>query len=311
MILPPIDKHKFYYPDYIEFALSKIKELPTGSISFDLLNQTIKTYLDSIPVVVNTIKAGTFLARARTKSDANPFKLLSEITLRDKKDVKSFGRAHRPNQAVFYCSTNDEVAIREATQWHVTDFGTLINRNMLKDYDPHVRFVTVSIWKVKKDLKVASLFLNTNAMEANPVVRFFGEQVINGNIKNWDERVVKSKNLILEFFSNEFAKRNIFNENDYLLSAFYSNVIHTISNLTHQLDGVVYPTVALNFQGENIAMTEDAYKDKIEFVTAFHNCVSNIEFNGRPMAIGEILEVVSRQGDKLIWKDIPTGKILE
>lgn len=311
MIVPPKDKHNFYFPDYIEYALKKIKELPNSAKSFEILTQTIRNYLKSVPVAENTIRAGTHLARARTKSDDTPYKFLSEITLRDKKHVKSFGRAHRPDQAIFYCSTNHQVAIREATQWHVTDFGTLINRNMLKDYNPHVKFVTVSIWKVTKDLKVASLFLNNEAMLANPVVRYFGEQVKNGNIKNWDERVVKSKNLILEFFSNEFAKKDIKHETDYLLSAYYANEIHTVSELNRKLDGVAYPTVALDYKGENIAITEDAYKDKIEFVTAYHNYVANIEFDNKPMAIGEILEVVDKQGDKLTWKDIPTGKIIE
>lgn len=311
VIHPPKDRHRFYYPDYIEYDLRKIKEIDYTQVSFDDLTKTIRNYLESIPIVENTIKAGTHLARARSKSNDIPYKLLSEITLRDKKHVTSFGRAHRPNQAIFYCSTNCEVAIREATQWHVTDFGTLISRNMLKDYNPHIKFVTVSIWKVTKDLKVASLFLNKDAMEANPVVRYFGEQIKNGNIKDWDEQVVKSKNLILEFFSNEFAKRDIKHETDYLLSAYYANEVYTISGLTGRLDGVAYPTVALAYTGESIAVTEDAYKDKMEFVIAFHNYVANIEFDDRPMTIGEILETVDRQGDKLIWKDIPTGKIIE
>jgi len=311
VILPPKDKHRLYYPDYIEYALDKIKEIANTTKSFGNLKLSIRDFLESIPVVENTIKIGTYLFRARSKSDNTPYEFLSQITLRDKRYVKSFGRAHRPNQAIFYCSTNHEVAIREATQWHVTNFGTLINRNMLKDYNPHVKFVTVSIWKVIKDLKVASLFLNNEAMVVNPVVRYFGEQVKNGNINNWNEKVVKSKNLILEFFSNEFAKRDIKHESDYLLSAYYANEIYTFSGLTRRLDGVAYPTVALDYKGENIAITEDAYKDKMEFVTAYHNYVANIEFNDRPMAIGEFLETVDLQGDKLIWKDIPTGKLIK
>ena len=309
MIVPPQDKHRFYYPDYIKYGLGKIKEL-SNTKSFNELIPEIRRSLQSIPIVQTTIKAGTHLARARTKSDDKPYKLLSEITIRNKKFVKSFGRANRPNQAIFYCSTNHEVAIKEATQWHITDFGTLISRNMLKDYNPHVKFVTVSIWEITKDLKVASLFLNEEAMAVNPVVGFFGKKLKNEERNGWDHKVLKSKNLILEFFSNEFAKRDIKQQSDYFLSAYYANEIHSIGEVTSSFDGVVYPTVALDYKGENIALIETAYKDKLEFVKAYHNYVFNHEFENKSMVIGEVLETVDRQGDKLIWKDIPTGKII-
>jgi len=92
-------------------------------------------------------------------------KIFQRLHFEMKNILRLCGRAHRPDRAVFYCATDHEVAIKEATQWHITDLGVLINREMPKDYNPHVRFVTVSIWKVKEDLKLASLFLNDKAME--------------------------------------------------------------------------------------------------------------------------------------------------
>jgi hypothetical protein len=307
MILPPTDKHRFYYPEYIEFALKEIKQRDFSNHSFDQMKKIVHGYLGSTPVMETTLKKGNFLARARTKKDDTPYNRFSKITVRDKQFVKSYGRAHRPDQSIFYCSTNHHIAIREATQWHQNNFGILINRYISGDYNPNVIFVTVSIWKVIKDLKVASLFLNRDAMSADPVVKHFGNKAINENINNWDERVVKSKNLILEFFSNEFAKKEIRSEKDYLLSAYYANEIYLTSA---RLDGVSYPTVALDYKGQNIAITEEAYKEKLEFVTAYHNYVANIELNDDPMGIGEIYQVKERKGDILIWEELTTGKIL-
>ena len=308
---PPNDKHLYNYPEYIEYALGKIKEINTSEISFYDLTKTIRNYIGGIPVVENTFKAGTYVARARTKSNGLPYKNLSEITLRDKKYVTSFGRAHRPNRAVFYCATDPEVAIKESTQWHITDLGVLINRKMLKDYNPHRRFVTVSIWKVKEDLKLASLFLNDKAMESNSRVKYFGENIKSQNNNNWNENILKSNNLILKFFCDEYAKSEIKQESDYFLSSYYANEIHTLSENTGMIDGVVYPSVAHQFRGENFAITELAYRKKLEFVKAYHNYVANIELNDRPIAIGEISKTVDNQNGKLIWKDIPTGKIIE
>jgi hypothetical protein len=307
MIHPPTDKHRFYYPEYIESALKEIKLRDFSNHSFDQMKKIVNDYLGSTPVMETTFKTGNFLARARTKKDNVPFNRFSKITIRDKQFVKSYGRAHRPDQSIFYCSTNYPIAIREATQWHKNDIGTLISRYISGDYNPHVICVTVSIWKVIKDLKLASLFLNQDAMSANPVVKHFGNKTINDNINNWDKRVVKSKNLILEFFSNEFAKKEIRSDKDYLLSAYYSNEIYLAAA---RLDGVTYPTVALEYKGENMAITQDAYKEKLEFVTAYHNYVSNIEINGEPMRIGEIYQVEERKDDILIWKELHTGKIL-
>ena len=306
---PSSDQNLYNYPEYIEYALGKIKEIDTSKISFSDLTTTIKNYIGGIPVLEITFKAGGYVARARTKSNEIPYKNLSEITIRDKKSVESFGRAHQPGRAVFYCSTDEKVAIKEATQWHITDLGVLINRNMFKEHNRHRRFVTVSIWKVKKDLKLAALFLNKKAIELNSRVKYFGEEITNHNANIWNSNVLKSKDLIL--FSNEFAKSDIRQESDYFLSAYYANEVHTFSENTSKIDGVVYPSVAHDFKGENFAITELAYKNKLEFVKAYHNYVANIELNDNPFVIGSILENIENQNGKLIWKDIPTGKLIE
>jgi hypothetical protein len=56
MIHPPTDKHPFYYPDYIEYALKKIKKIDLRQTFFDNLKTTIRQYLESFAVIENTIK---------------------------------------------------------------------------------------------------------------------------------------------------------------------------------------------------------------------------------------------------------------
>jgi len=300
--------HRLNNPKYIEDALKKIKrEFDTKKYDFTELTSSIRDYIGFTPISECKINKGTFLARARTKQDNIPYNRLSKITLRQKEFVKSFGRAHVPNQAIFYCSTNDEVAIREATQWHITDFNTLYNRNMLENHDSHKKFVTVSIWKVVEDIHLASLFLNEEVMNKNTVAKYFGDKIKNEIINEHDGGVHKSTELILEFFSNEFAKKTIETESDYLLSAYYANEVYLASKNLKKLDGVTYSTIALDYQGENIAITQEAYKKKIEFETAYHAYVANIASENSPMMIGKLYKVVDCKDDIITWLDLTTG----
>lgn len=301
----------FNYPDQIKITLNKIKQYDFYGYDFKQITLLIRKYLEALPVIVNTFKSGNYLARARTKENDIPYNRFSKITLPIKKLVKSYGRANIPGQTVFYCSSDYETAIKEATQWHITDAGTLISRKMLdQNYNPHVKFVTVSIWRAIKDLKVASLFLNKEAMQSNPIVNYFGNKVYSENPNLRNDKVKESINLILEFFSNEFGKKDIKNEKDYILSAYYANEIYNMYKLNQKIDGILYPSIAYDYKGENFALVEEAYKEKLEFVTAFHNIVYNLEHNGKPLQIGEISQVYNQVGDVFTWKDLPIGEIL-
>ncbi|MCW8898110.1 MAG: hypothetical protein OQJ96_05875 [Flavobacteriales bacterium] len=280
-----------------------IKGLLNTEKSFDEISNIIIQSLGGIPIVSQTIKKGHYLARARTKSDDKPYNKLDQIINRKKEYVKSFGRGHCPNESIFYCSTKPYTAIREATQWYINDFGTLLSRNMLQDHNQHVKFVTVSVWKVVEDLSIASLFLNEQAMQANEVVNFHGRNVLNTISNKWKPEIVKSKNMILKFFSDEFAKKNILSERDYLLSAWYSKHVYLAAEQFGKLDGITYPSVAFDYLGENLALTDKAFKTKLKFEQAFHNYVANIEFDNKPMAVGTIYETTGVESNCLIWKD--------
>ncbi len=295
--------HIFNFPDRVQSELRMIKGLLGTEKSFDEISNVIKNSLDGIPIVSQTIRKGNYLARARTKPDDTPYENLREIIHREKEYVKSFGRGHCPSQSIFYCSTEPYTAIREATQWHINDFGTLLSRNMLQDYNQHVKFVTVSVWKVIEDIKVASLFLNEQAMQANDVVKFHGSNVLNTVSNNWSSEVIKSKNMILKFFSDEFAKKNIQSERDYLLSAWYSKHVYLAAEQFGELDGITYPSVAFDYSGENLALTDKTFKTKLKFEKAYHNYVANIEFDGKPMVVASIYETTGVEDERLIWNE--------
>lgn len=318
MLHPPAG-NRAQQPDYVEYALNQLRAEHRAGSSFEKLSDQYAQFIGVMPMSVCTIKAGSLLVRARKKRDPIPFNRFSKITMRDATLVKSYNRASVPGKSIFYgCVGNElgqDVAIREATQWHITDLGTLTSRNLLKDYQPWSGFACVSIWRVKEPLTLASLFLNQTAMEINPTARHFGGSTLNDNINNWDELTEKSKKLILQFFSDEFSRGDIRQERDYFLSAYYANSVMGVDVPPGKIDGVVYPSVALQFRGENVALSEIAYR-KLEFDTAWHCYIANVEgigeqmANGHPVGVGELYEVVEREGDLLRWKDLTTNELL-
>ena len=69
---------------------------------------------------------------------------------------------------------------------------------------------------------------------------------------------------LLEFFSDEFAKKDIKDDSDYKISAAYTNI--AINNRNYA--GVLYPSVRSDYQGYNIALTIPAVENCLDLELA-------------------------------------------
>ena len=214
-----------------------------------------------------------FRGRKNEYTHQGLFDTISEVGIIPSKFVTSLGRANLPRQPVFYCSTNEETVVREVTQWYINDNGRandLITKKVMgMDWSPFTCMMTISAWIVKEDLNIGLLFggeqKRSLAIQDCAKRRY---NLANGETSNY----IKSKNILLDFFSDEFGKLAVRHEFDYVYSALYSSSVlnnhNYIENASIQFDGIKYPSIANDFRGENYAISETAFKTKFEFVGA-------------------------------------------
>jgi hypothetical protein len=128
--------------------------------------------------------------------------------------------------------------------------------------------MTISAWLVKENLLLALLFAGDCSKYSPQMKEYAKDRYIlkPGQTENYN----KSWNCVIDFFSNEFAKNDVKYEQEYLYSAYYANEIYNQynkSNPAFKLDGVQYASVANCSDGENIALSESAFK-KLDFLGA-------------------------------------------
>lgn len=302
-------KHPFNHPDDIAQSLKIFKKKDWRGKVFQDIIDAYRSAFETIPVFTKSVKKGTILFRARPNEEGL-FKGVSEIGINPRENVKSFGRAHIPGQPVFYCSTNEETAVQEVTQWYINDSGRaqdlftkkVINRN----WSPFTSMMTISAWLVKEDLNLALLFGVDHKKRSLTIGEYEANRYNVGIDENDD--YVKSRNLIIDFFSEEFGKTKVKHHSDYFYSSYYAFEIYN-SEITEKqplkLDGVQYASIANNIRGENIALGESAYESKLQFLGAnscytYNNNISTVESNCTAV-IGKLNTAILKNDNTFNW----------
>jgi len=282
IIKPP--EHPYEYPEYIEQSLKEFKERDwTGRTLNDIIREYRETFV-TVPICHIQMRKGTVVFRGRKNEGDELFTHLDQVGLKPKDKVHSFGRANVPGEAVFYACTNEETVVREVTQWYINDNGRaqdLITRGIMgMGWSPFTSFMTISAWHVKEDLNLALLF-NAGDKKRPVAIQEMAVERMNpadGHTENYH----KSFHKILDFFSNEFGQLNVKQELDYIYSAYYSYEIYHQTNREKpslKLDGVKYASIANDCRGENIAICESSFKNKMAFLGA--NFCYTYNTNGR------------------------------
>lgn len=302
--------HPYNNPEYVSKVLEHFKCVSWAGRTFSDVIDSYRSSLFTIPVYPLKMKKGTVVFRARRNPyrQETLFNHLSEIGIKDAKLVKSFGRANIPGESVFYASTNEETVVREVTQWYINDTGRaqdLVTKGVMDmGWSPFTSMMTVSAWCVEEDLNLALLFGN----EEKRCDAIRQCEIDRREPKNDSESYCQSKNLILDFFSNEFGKLDVKHENEYLYSAYYAYEVFRNTQTDHpseKFDGVKYASVANNFKGENIAISEYAFRRKMRFLGAnycytLNNYSGQVENEGSAL-IGRVYAAVQLRDNSFEW----------
>lgn len=260
----------------LEF-LNMLNSLDLSQYDLDKIDNMINDVFHIIPFGTSHIPKGTKLFRARKNKPSQVFYNISELGLNKPDNITEFGRANKPHEPIFYCSSNVKLACAEVLQ-------SLKNKFNPKN---EVGLTTVSVWETTKELHVAPIYYSEAVCKVRDDIKNYKE----GNKNHIREKnIINSStldvsDLIMEFFCDEFSKININTHHDYKLSASYSNRLKHANKLVapmysnSRFDGIVYPSVAMMYKGDNIALFEENLDDKIKFETAIQAICLDFDFD--------------------------------
>ena len=107
-------------------------------------------------------------------------------------------------------------------------------------------------------------------------VQFKSESIQLENVQNSNAEARKQFETdiefeVLQFFADEFGKFSTENDNEYKLSNYYADrVFNRIKGyeMEEEVDGIIYPSIALSYQHKNIVLKPEVVKNKMKFINA-------------------------------------------
>jgi hypothetical protein len=299
-----MDEKQTFYERFTkpEDALKYIQELNSidlNNITEDELNNIIDDKFPIIPIHSAKIRAGTRLYRARVNKGDEAFDKVKDIFIPPVHKIDKYGRANSPQDQIFYCSANIELAVFEVLQ------------NLKYSLSPkmEVAFLTIGIWETLEELHVANIINSPILHTLRPDLLTHYEEVkkiIDKN--NLPQDVITSDNLIGQFFTEQFIKSDIKSENDYKFSVLFVKKIRQMNEViaehykADKFDGINYPSVAMKYKGDNQALFLETATNKIKLVNTLHITASNFDFENGTFVHGVIHEAESINNGDVLWK---------
>ncbi|MCX6272559.1 MAG: RES domain-containing protein [Bacteroidetes bacterium] len=243
-----------------------------------------------------------YRARVITNPDNRPFELVSQISYipeDERLKIKEFGRVNKPGEPMFYGAVTLPTACTEAINKGNPD----LNKNSV--------MLTVGVWKFETPLTFAHIPHSYKYFE-----RFYkeldmvSESIQLEDIKRQDDDLRNKINNdfryeILQFFADEFAKFTVTKDYEYKLSNYYADrVFNRIPGyeIDDQIDGIIYPSISLSYQHDNIVLKPEVVKTKLKFVHAKLVWFVNFSDTGGGASWNVIIDHIQADNSgKLLW----------
>lgn len=186
--------------------------------------------------------------------------------------VKDFGRANKPQEAMFYGSLD----------WMTACIETISKGINFETNDSVM--LTVGIWAFKspltfvqmpRSLKYFNKFYEKVHYQPSKIT---ADTIVQANKEIYKDLRHDTDIKILSFFADEFAKFNFDGDCDYKLSNYYADrVFNRLEGCyTDPVDGIIYPSIPHSYEKLNIALKPEIIKDgKLIFVDAMQVWVTD------------------------------------
>jgi hypothetical protein len=258
-MVPQKTQHAAELPDKsrIIALIDKLKSCNLSRVSTQKIAIALSEGFKVLPFVQREFLEGERILRARLNGNGQVFVSEKELSYRpDVYNITTYGRASMPLQTVFY-GTVVSTTLVDALNTILWETSEMFNEMHL---DTPAEFVfTMGCWTAVQDIRTSEIVFCKRFIDSIPYVRQVYERYLAGYRSQLEPDVVDGMGLILSFYSDEFAKTNITDHQDYLISATYSQLL-----FDHQgVEGVLYPSTRVDNHGINIALQPFAVEKKL------------------------------------------------
>lgn len=215
---------------------------------------------------------GKSIMRARPNYGDEKFRAKKEFSFKPQELNLTYQRASTPHSTMFYGTTvPDKLEPGELDNMRV--IGLVETIPFLRDNSIEKGFQKISFgrWEVIEDINLLAIIHYDNYHGESSFTRELYDDFKN-NIANAPEDIRDKSEKFLEFLASEFAKEEIVDDYDYMISAIFTEMA-----VKKGLDGILYPSVRATGRGFNIAITPEATK-KMQLIVA-GEC-STVKFEG-------------------------------
>ena len=266
-------------------------------ISYEQLTTELDVLLPSVPFNVIDFKnkkfelnqremGGTnvvYRARINNSVDKNPYQNIGEISYikeEDKQLITEFGRVNKPEQPMFYGSTNYHTACVECFS-KGNNFQIIKERGSLR--------LTVGVWKINSPLTLVNMLYSEKNFEkfGREMQELNHTKISIDDVRAMNEDLQKKigdKNAydILRFFSDEFADFDYTENYEYKLCNYFADRVFDRNDKFKvaqegKVDGIMFPSVSSFYHYDNLVFTPDIVDEKLEFFSAMHVWVTYSE----------------------------------
>lgn len=278
--------------------ITELESLDLSTVTDRQLEALLDKFFPVFPYTRGIIEAGEEVFRARINVNNVPYTNVKDIYVRDRDAILTYGRAHRPCEQIFYCSSNYLLAAFEVIQ------------EMKHDNNPNgvVADLTIGIWKAQRDLQVTNIIhskkLHDLRKDILELYKSNQDLLNNGRLQS---ETIDANNLLLQFFSDQFTKDNIKDNAEYRISSLYASRLKQANDLlapqyySERFDGINYPSVAMKFKGDNQAIFTDNFQSKFQIVNAIQVVCGNINFETGEFMSGVLHEAESIDDGVIKW----------
>ncbi len=280
----------------IEKIIFEIKNADFEKLSFNKLFRKIQS-LQFIPFPTAVLKEGYHIERARINKLNEIFYSENDISYRtDYENITKYGRANTIGNSLFYGSfeSKDIELVRFVSLLEISEIFRNLEDNSITDAD----FVmTVGKWRILRDIEVAEVIFDEESIKNSEEIQKSFEYHIELLKKDHPEHIEKME-LILRFFSNQFAKKEINSHYDYMVSAIYSFLA-----IEGGHRGVKYPSVRTDYKGHNIVLSPTIVENYLDLEVA---SMYRVIKNGKQTLVTPIKNCIDfgYLNTNFTWKDI-------
>lgn len=237
----------------IKTTLEELKNTDLSKYPTKEINKLFNEFGRIASIVVHFHK-GKSVMRARPNYDNERFEKRSQYSYKPQEFNKTYQRASTPNQTMFYATVIPD-KIKEGELDNMRIIGVAETIPLLRDINKSgYQKISFGRWEVEKDLNLVAVVQKDKFYEESSYTRELAD-AYEEFLKNIPKEIAEKSLEISSFIADEFAKAEINNDYDYLISALFTELV-----TKKGFDGILYPSVRVYGKGFNIAITPEATK---------------------------------------------------